>query len=309
MLLRWSRLQKREIDMNNNQIMGGMMGAVIGDALGVPYEFRQRDSFKAIGMTSGGYHNQPLGTWSDDSALLLALADGLGQDMNIQEIGNLFVKWRMSGAYTPDGVVFDIGATTNTAIYNIANGIYPTDAGLKGVHNNGNGALMRILPVAIKYIDDDFREENVEAVASMTHGHKLSIDCCKIYVEMAVDLLHGMNAIEAYRDVCLRFKCGCDRKLKRFLSGKLLTARRDQIDSSGYDLSTLEAAVWSLLHNDNYKDTVLAAVNLGDDTDTTACVAGGLAGILYGYDAIPELWLKQLRGRDQAEAIARKLCQ
>ena len=103
---------------------------------------------------------------------------------------------------------------------------------------------MRILPVAIKYIDDDFREENVEAVASMTHGHKLSIDCCKIYVEMAVDLLHGMNAIEAYRDVCLRFKCGCDRKLKRFLSGKLLTARRDQIDSSGYVLSTLEAAVW-----------------------------------------------------------------
>ncbi len=225
---------------------------------------------------------------ADDSALLLALADGLGQDMSIQEIGNLFVKWRMSGAYTPDGVVFDIGATTNTAIYNIANGIYPTDAGLKGVHNNGNGALMRILPVAIKYIDDDFRE---------------------VYVEMAVDLLHGMNAIEAYRDVCLRFKCGCDRKLKRFLSGKLLTARRDQIDSSGYDLSTLEAAVWSLLHNDNYKDTVLAAVNLGDDTDTTACVAGGLAGILYGYDAIPELWLKQLRGRDQAEAIARKLCQ
>ena len=143
----------------------------------------------------------------------------------------------------------------------------------------------------------------------MTHGHKLSIDCCKIYVEMAVDLLHGMNAIEAYRDVCLRFKCGCDRKLKRFLSGKLLTARRDQIDSSGYDLSTLEATVWSLLHNDNYKDTVLAAVNLGDDTDTTACVAGGLAGILYGYDAIPELWLKQLRGRDQAETIARKLCQ
>lgn len=246
---------------------------------------------------------------ADDSALLLALADGLGQDMSIQEIGNLFVKWRMSGAYTPDGVVFDIGATTNTAIYNIANGIYPTDAGLKGVHNNGNGALMRILPVAIKYIDDDFREENVEAVASMTHGHKLSIDCCKIYVEMAVDLLQRMNAIEAYRDVCLRFKCGCDRKLKRFLSGKLLTARRDQIDSSGYDLSTLEAAVWSLLHNDNYKDTVLAAVNLGDDTDTTACVAGGLAGILYGYDAIPELWLKQLRGRDQAEAIARKLCQ
>ena len=110
---------------------------------------------------------------ADDSALLLALADGLGQDMSIQEIGNLFVKWRMSGAYTPDGVVFDIGATTNTAIYNIANGIYPTDAGLKGVHNNGNGALMRILPVAIKYIDDDFREENVEAVASMIHGHKL----------------------------------------------------------------------------------------------------------------------------------------
>ena len=72
---------------------------------------------------------------ADDSALLLALADGLGQDMSIQEIGNLFVKWRMSGAYTPDGVVFDIGATTNTAIYNIANGIYPTDAGLKGVHN------------------------------------------------------------------------------------------------------------------------------------------------------------------------------
>nr|WP_277031369.1 ADP-ribosylglycohydrolase family protein [Sharpea azabuensis] len=129
-------------------------------------------------------------------------------------------------------------------VYNIANGIYPSDAGLKGVHNNGNGALMRILPVAIKYIDDDFREENVEAVASMTHGHKLSVDYCKIYIEMTVDLFHGMIAIEAYRDICLRFKRGCDRKLKRFLSGKLLTARGDQIDSSGYVLSTLEAAVW-----------------------------------------------------------------
>lgn len=295
--------------MNNNQIMGGIMGAVIGDALGVPYEFKERDSFKATGMTSGGYHNQPLGTWSDDSALLLALADGLGQDMGIQDIGNLFVEWRMSGAYTPDGVVFDIGATTNTAICNMVNGIYPTDAGLKGVHNNGNGALMRILPIAFKYFDDDFREESVEAVASMTHGHKLSVDCCKIYVEMAVDLLRGMDAKEAYQDVCRRFKHGCDRKLKPFLSGKLFAATRDQIDSSGYVLSTLEAAVWCLLHNDNYRDTVLEAVNLGDDTDTTACVVGGLAGILYGYKAIPELWLEQLRGRNQAEAIARKLCQ
>lgn len=295
--------------MNNNQIMGGIMGAVIGDALGVPYEFKERDTFKATSMTSGGYHNQPLGTWSDDSALLLALADGLGQDMGIQDIGNLFVEWRMSGAYTPDGVVFDIGATTNTAICNMVNGIYPTDAGLKGVHNNGNGALMRILPIAFKYFDDDFREESVEAVASMTHGHKLSVDCCKIYVEMAVDLLRGMDAKEAYQDVCIRFKHGCDRKLKPFLSGKLFTATRNQIDSSGYVLSTLEAAVWCLLHNDNYRDTVLEAVNLGDDTDTTSCVAGGLAGILYGYDAIPELWLEQLRGRDQAEAIARKLCQ
>lgn len=295
--------------MNNNQIMGGIMGAVIGDALGVPYEFKERDSFKATGMTSGGYHNQPLGNWSDDSALLLALADGLGQDMGIQDIGNLFVEWRMSGAYTPDGIVFDIGATTNTAICNMANGIYPTDAGLKGVHNNGNGALMRILPIAFKYFDDDFREESVEAVASMTHGHKLSVDCCKIYVEMAADLLRGMDAKEAYQDVCIRFKHGCDRKLKPFLSGKLFTATRDQIDSSGYVLSTLEAAVWCLLHNDNYRDTVLEAVNLGDDTDTTACVVGGLAGILYGYDAIPEHWLEQLRGRDQAEAIAKKLCQ
>lgn len=298
--------------------LAGIMGAVIGDALGVPYEFMRRGTFECRGMKPGGTHGMPAGTWSDDSALMLATADGLAHDMDIESIGRLFVMWLHDGEYTPDGKVFDVGNTTREAIERIANGTSAYDSGSGGKMDNGNGSLMRILPLAFAFRNKKNRLEAVEMVSSITHSNALSVMCCQIYVEMAVSLMKGMTPEEAYDDACARFSGHpvghvsqqenyARRELGRFLSGKMKTAAEDEIRSSGYVVDTLEAAAWCLMHSESFEEAVLKAVSLGGDTDTTGCVTGGLAGIWYGFDAIPRLWLVQVREREMAESIASRL--
>lgn len=294
--------------------LAGIMGAVIGDAMGVPYEFMRRGTFRCTGMASGGTHGMPAGTWSDDSALMLATADGLAHDMDIESIGRLFVMWLHDGEYTPDGKVFDVGNTTREAIERIANGTSAYESGNGGKMDNGNGSLMRILPLAFAFRNSKNRPEAVRMASSITHSNILSVMCCQIYVEIATDLLKGMTPEEAYDDVCARFSGQASREehlarkeLGRFLSGGMKTAPEDEIRSSGYVADTLEASVWCLLHSGSFAEAILKAVNLGGDTDTTGCVTGGLAGIWYGFDAIPRPWLVQVREREMAESIASRL--
>lgn len=259
-------------------------GAAVGDALGVPYEFCGRTSFAATDMEGGGTHGQPAGTWSDDTSMMLAICDSIKENgsINAADIRSRFVSWMREGDYAVGGELFDIGTTVSRALLE--------GRGLAGERDNGNGALMRTVPLAFsEATDDDVRE-----VSAITHAHPVSKEACVAYVHIARELADGRPLEEAV--------AGNAPDLPEFgRLPRIAALPEGEIKSGGFVVHTLEAALWCLFNSGSYAECALKAVNLGGDTDTTACVAGGLAGIMYGYDAIPPTWIEALRGKDIIE--------
>lgn len=273
-------VQAKRFLYREGSLRGVVFGAAVGDALGVPYEFMARGSFECEGMVGGGAHHMPAGTFSDDTSMMLATCDSIKQcgRIDIEDMRRRFEEWVREGKYTPDGVVFDVGGTTARSL---EEGI-----GQSGEWDNGNGSLMRIAPLAFAQASD----EEIRAVSAITHAHWISTQSCVAFVGIVRDLALGEGpeaAISAHAPRSKEFA---------FLS-ELEDMPRDEVRSSGFVLDTLGASLWCLLHTRSYKECVLAAVNLGDDSDTTGCVAGALAGATYGYDAIPAEWLDTLRGK------------
>lgn len=301
--------------MDSNRILGAVLGHAAGDALGVPVEFQPREARTADpvrGMRGYGAHGQPPGTWSDDTSLMLSLLEGLKTGVDYRRQAELFVAWRDEARWTPHGEVFDIGGTTNQAISRLRRGVDPLAAGPAGERDNGNGALMRILPLA--FLDDlsDARLADTAMNASrLTHGHPRSQAACVLFVLLARRLLEGAPPAEAYRASLETAGAlfggspfvGEKPAFDRYLSGGLAGLDAADIRSSGYVVHTLEAAVWCLLTETGFAAAVLKAVNLGDDTDTTGAVAGGLAGAAYGASSIPGKWLDALARRDDIEKL------
>ncbi len=247
-------------------------GQAVGDALGVPYEFMTRGTFECAGMVGHGTHNQPAGTWSDDTSMALAICDSyraLGR-IDTADIRAKFLAWYSEDAYTCD-CLFDIGNATVAALRG--------GCGLSGERDNGNGSLMRTVPLAFTDATDD----EVRAVSAITHAHATSTEACVRMVRAARALIEGGHPREVAADYVD------------------VDAPEDEIASSGYVLDTFTAALWCLANTGDYAECVLEAVNLGDDTDTTGAVAGALAGIVYGAASIPDEWLSALRGREVIE--------
>ncbi len=275
-------MDKRE---KNRKLADAVFGLAIGDALGVPYEFKNRGAFECTEMTGYGTHGQPAGTWSDDTSMTIATAKSIkdnGGKIVPVDIRDNFVAWADDEDFNANGVGFDIGSATWVAL--------STGEPQTGERSNGNGSLMRILPLAFAECTD----EEVMQVSAITHGHEISMHACVIYVRIARRLLAG----ESIHDIIptLMYEEPFDRLRK------IDQLPEEKIESSGYVVHTLEAALWTLAKYDNFRDTVLAAVNLGDDTDTTAAVAGGLAGIVYGLDSdFAQECLEVLRAKDMIE--------
>ena len=271
-----------------SKIYNGLLGLVVGDAMGVPVEFNPRDSFKVTDMTGYGTYDLPAGSWSDDSSMMLATVESIARlgKIDTDDIMKNFVRWVNDGEFTPYGEMFDIGRATRNAIQRYVAGIPAEQCGGTAEWDNGNGSLMRILPLA--FTDCDY--ETVNAVSSLTHAHEISKAACRVYVYVARQLLQGKTLEEIYK--CFGMKQSMFDRLPLL---KDLT--RDEIKSTGYVVDTLEAALWCNLKSSSYRECILLAVNLGDDTDTVAAVAGGLAGIIYGVggeQGIPEEWIKQM---------------
>lgn len=246
-------------------------GQAVADALGVPYEFRPRGSFRCTDMIGHGSHNQPAGTWSDDTSMALAICDSyreLGR-IDVDDIRERFVRWYRDGAYTVNGL-FDIGNATREAL--------ERGHGLAGEWDNGNGSLMRTVPLAFTDATDD----EVRAASAITHAHPTSTEACVAIVHIARDLIAGASSADVAGDIAAR--------------------PVDEIRSGGFVRDTFDAALWCLANTSSYAECTLAAVNLGDDTDTTAAVAGALAGIVYGIERIPLEWLNKLRGKALIES-------
>ncbi|PTY02345.1 hypothetical protein DB346_09555 [Verrucomicrobia bacterium LW23] len=282
----------------------GLWGSVIGDALGVPVEFQSRarlDADPVTDMRSFGSHNQPPGTWSDDTSMMLGIIDSLLERdvFDTEDIAKRFIRWYRDGEYTPHGRVFDIGGTTAQALTRYEQHRVPAEqAGMTGEHSNGNGALMRTLPLALAYSHLPAAEmaERVERVASITHGHAVSRMSCVHYCLVARRVMSGQPLEGSLHAANLEFAelyRGRPEELylprfHRLLDASILTQPRSEIQSSGYTIHTLEAAIWCTHRAATFEEAVLAAVNLGEDTDTTGMVTGGLAAMIHGI-ATPEV--------------------
>ena len=305
----------------------GMLGLIVGDALGVPVEFMSRTELMknpVTGMREYGTHHQPRGTWSDDSSMALAELDSIRTvgTIDYTDMMERFSRWCMYGEYTPFGEVFDIGIATSRALMNYAKGIAPLESGGKTEWDNGNGSLMRILPVCLYLFERQKKvctSENesiyiIHAVSALTHAHVRSQMACGIYYFLVKAILEEEGSLEN------RLQKGMDRAYQYYRQdlsnhrelenykrladlSEFKENPKEGIKSSGYVVDTLEAAVWCLLHSHSYKETVLMAVNLGEDTDTIGAVAGGLAGLYYKEEGIPQEWTQVLQRREWIEEV------
>lgn len=311
-------------------------GFVIGDALGVPYEFSTRDEMAAFPMTDMiGYrtHNQPAGSWSDDSSMMLCvlswlIEEGDKNDDYWLETGNQqqhklaskFLDWYQNGNYTSSGHIFDIGITTQQAIENFASGKPAQDCGIDLVEVAcGNGSLMRCLPLALFFIDKriSMRFLMVTRVGSITHRTLLTAHCSLFYVEFLVKLLNGFNKHDAleharialdfvFRQTDDAYEDSDLQPLKRIFKSDFIKLPQECIHSGTYVIDTLEAVIWSFMNTDSYTAAVMAAINLGGDTDTIGALTGGLAGCYY-EDKIPRKWKDQLLNMELIKSLLNKV--
>lgn len=295
-----------------------LFGLTVGDALGVPVEFYSRDSLKqhpVKSMQGYGTHNQPLGTWSDDSSLSFCLAEAINEKFSIELLAKKFVAWYHHAYWTAHDDVFDIGISTQMAFENLVLGINPINAGGKTENSNGNGSLMRISPL-VYYIKDmpiNQRFELTKQVSSITHGHIRSILACFYFLEFLRELLITSDKKSAYFNtqkiineylIAIELSQNELQNFDKLLKNDIGSYQENKIESSGYVVHTIEASMWCLMTTKNYKEAVLNAVNLGGDTDTTASVTGAMAGLLYGYESIPSEWINLLAKKENIE----KLC-
>jgi ADP-ribosylglycohydrolase len=309
-----------------NDVLNGIMGSCVGDALGVPVEFEPRevlDNDPVADMRSHGTYDQIAGTWSDDSSMTLCLLDSLCGGLDYKDVMDHFIKWFRKGAFTPHGYAFDMGITTRLALERYESGRDPLECGGINEGDNGNGSLMRILPIVFYlrrvygsgFIENEEAMDVLHNVSALTHAHKRSLIACGIYCSVASSILdHGelKEAVSLGISDAFRYyetRAGYKTELsfyKRLAENGFKNVERDSVKSSGYVVDTLEAAIWCLLNSYSYKSCVLSAVNLGSDTDTAAAVAGGLAGLYYGYRSIPEEWLNVIAKREWIETLCGK---
>ena len=304
------------------KIKAVVVGHAVADALGVPVEFACREELEAVPTTEMegyGTYPMPAGTWSDDTSMALCtmsalIENGLDYDLMMQN----FVKWYENGEFTPTGVTFDIGNTCAYAIHNYHKNQKPyTMCGMNGDRDNGNGSLMRIHPIALYLAEKDMEVEEkiqiVHTVSALTHAHDRSKIACGIYSFILWELLKNptMYAVKEGLDKAYAFYQGQAElsAYSRLFEVGFMGLPKSEIKSTGYVVHTLEAVVWCLLTTNSFEEAVVKAVNLGEDTDTVGAITGSLAGVLYGYEAIPERWKKVLLKLDYIEELCEQLAE
>ena len=300
-------------------MLGALWGSVVGDALGVPVEFTDRDARRldsVVSMRGGGVWRQPPGTWSDDSSLLLCSAESLLDGFDPDDMGRKFVDWLQGKRWTPWGEVFDIGSTTRRALGEVARGVAAELAGGITEGSNGNGSLMRIIPVALHSTSLPVAGmlERIHRASAITHRHPRSQMACGLFSLVAQHLLRGESPVCAWEASANEFRgqygaaeWAAERaRFDAILEADLADLPESEIKSDGYVLHTLAASMWCLLNTESYSEAVLRAVNLGGDADRTGCVTGGLAGLSYGYSSIPEEWIATLARRAELDQLFRQ---
>lgn len=296
--------------------IAALLGALTGDALGVPYEFLRAEDLPPLSALQmrpplnfrRSHKGVPPGTWSDDGAQMLALLDSLLTRRGYvpSDFIQRLLAWYRQGSYTPDGRVFDVGVQTSSALRKLAAGIPMSLAAPAEFRANGNGSLMRVLPVALLANSAEQAVGWAMDQSLPTHPHELSQACCAFYVLLARELLTGETPAAALTGASSQLMRLARQRCSASTLETVLT-RPAKIKGSGFVLDSLWAS-WTVMEStSSVYDCLQAAVSLGDDTDTTACIAGGLAGARHGCDALPYEWVDQLHGQSQICAVLERL--
>ena len=290
-----------------NRARGALLGLAVGDAIGTTVEFKPRGSFAPLSdMVGGGPFDLLPGQWTDDTSMALCLAASLvehGFDTHDQM--QRYMLWHDEGYMSSNGTCFDVGSTTSEALVRFRRTGNPV-AGSTQPDSAGNGSIMRLAPVPIYYLETpELAIQMSEKQSKMTHRAPECLAACRLLAEALIRALQG----RAKDDVLAPLQQGAlmSNALMLIAAGKYKTKPESQIKGSGYVVESLEAAFWCFWHTSNFKDCVLLAANLGDDADTTAAVAGQLAGAFYGESGIPALWLKKLTMTTEIGLLAEQL--
>ncbi len=301
----------------NQRMEGGIIGLLVGDALGVPYEFHPASDMPRFDLIEfeppAGFRRThariPVGTWSDDGAHALCLLASLLHRgvLDVEDFARRLINWRDWGYLAVGFDVFDVGIQTERAISNLRAGTPARIAGPSGERDNGNGALMRSLPLALWHRGSDAElVADADAQSCVTHGHLRSRLCCGLYCLWARKTLEGtanpwQAAVAGMRTIHSLGTAG-----RRDLDDVIRPDDDPRGTGSGYVLDSLHSARLAATE-ETYERVVRKAVALGNDTDTTACIAGGIAGVRFGIDAIPARWRDALRERNVAMGLMAQL--
>jgi ADP-ribosyl-[dinitrogen reductase] hydrolase len=296
-----------------------LLGFAVGDAMGVPYEFMQHgeligESFDE--MKGYGSHNQPAGSFSDDSSLTFCLVESLTKSLTLEETVKLFLRWYDEGYWTANGETFDIGGATCVAIENFREGIPLDNIAMKDEKSCGNGAMMRLLPLAFYFDGKSFDEkfELIQKYGALTHGHIRSHMASLIIVELAYQIIKlkknnqsfpvTSNALkhkfvlQITHELMLYFKSKplFQGEIEKFevLLNSLSSTKIEFFKNSGYVMDTLTCVLQVLIFSKSYEEDIKLALHIGGDTDTNTAILGGLSGLIYGEETIPKKWLSKL---------------
>ncbi len=303
--------------VRRDRLAGGLFGLLIGDALGVPYEFSPPDKIpdaRLIEMVPPkdfrrAHRGVPAGTWSDDGAQALCLLASLLSQGHLDPVdfSRRLLAWYEEGYMAVDGRVFDVGVQTTTALRALMGGASPLEAGPTEERNNGNGSLMRVLPLALWHQGSDGElVEDAYKQSRVTHGHARSRVCCALYCLWARRILadHAHPWIDALATMRALIQAGSAEE--EALEFHIRPDDPPEGQGSGYVVDTLRSARM-VADSGSFETSVRAAISLGHDTDTTACVAGGVVGLRDGYESVPARWRDALRGRELVEPLLDQL--
>lgn len=307
--------------MSSDMWLKGILGVVVGDAFGCPVQFESRTkvaTHPVTDMRGYGTFNLPAGTWTDDSSLTLALLHSLKDvgEVDLHNIMGNFVKWYEDGEFTPFGIAFDIGNVTRNAIekYMFTNNVFT--CGCNSERDNGNGSLMRIMPICLYCIENDYGDLTsiclVHTISGLTHSHSQSLIACGLYYFIIKNIVKGKWSLyeciqrglkegrKFYRATYPAFDDSLNKYSRVLDLDHFKTLGCDMIKSTGYVVDSFETSIWALVNTHSYRDAMITCANLGDDTDTICAIAGGLAGLYYGWSdkGIPQEWIDKLQRKD-----------
>jgi len=300
------------------RIEGAILGLLVGDALGVPYEFHAPEDIPRLSEIEmvppegfrRAHSTASVGAWSDDGAQALCLIESLLHtgSFDVDDFARRLMNWLRWGHLAVDGYVFDVGVQTSRALGAMADGVPVLEAAPTGESTNGNGALMRVLPLALLHEGSDAELVRDARLSSRpTHPHVRSQVVC------ALACLYGRSILEDRTDDPwsdavrrLRVALSGDPEAERELEEQVRPDEPPQGHGSGYVVDCLHSARLAL-RADTYESVVRTAIALGNDTDTTACVAGGFAGLRDGVDAIPARWLATLKSRELLDPLLERV--